>query len=77
MGQTIAQALIQEGRELGYSEATMQAKQEVLMMQLQTKFGTLPSNTVQRIQSISEIDQLDFLLNRFVTANSLEEIGIE
>jgi hypothetical protein len=85
MRQTIAQALIQEGRELGvqegrelgFTEATIQTKQGVLMMLLRTRFGALPPNTVQRIQSISEIDRLDTLLNRFVTATSLEGIGIE
>ena len=73
MRQTIAQALIQEGREIG----TIETKQAVLMMQLRTKFGQLPSNIVERIQRISETDRLDTLLNRLVTANSLEEIEIE
>ncbi|MBI1929850.1 Rpn family recombination-promoting nuclease/putative transposase, partial [Candidatus Poribacteria bacterium] len=77
MRQTMAQALIQEGRELGYVEAAIQTKQAVLMMQLRTKFGQLPPNIVERIQHISEADRLDTLLNRFVTANSLEEIEIE
>ncbi|MCH8295830.1 hypothetical protein IH992_32530 [Candidatus Poribacteria bacterium] len=77
MGQTIAQALIQEGRELGYTEATMQTKQEVLIMLLQTKFGQLPSNIVQRIQNVQGVNQLNVLLARVITANSLEDMEIE
>ncbi|MBI1929849.1 hypothetical protein HYR99_37060 [Candidatus Poribacteria bacterium] len=73
MRQTIAQALIQEGREIGMIET----KQEVLITLLQTKFGQLPRNIVERIQSMSEIDRLNLLLNRFMTANRLEEMGIE
>ena len=79
--QTIAQALIQEGRELGVQEGrewgVIEAKRDVLMMQLRTRFGALSPSIVQQIQSISEIDRLDTLLNRLLMANSLAEIGIE
>ena len=44
MGQTIAETLIQEGRELGYTEATIQSKQEYLVALLQVKFGQLPQS---------------------------------
>jgi hypothetical protein len=68
MRQTIAEALIQEGKEID--------KKEVLMMQLQTRFGQLPSHILQRIQSISDLDRLDTLLNRILTVNSLDEMGL-
>ena len=73
MGQTIAQALIQEGQEIG----ALQNEQRVLINLLTKKFGQLPSNIVERIQRISEIARLDTLLNHFVTAKSLDDIKIE
>ena len=73
MGQTTAQALIQEGRELG----AIQTKQEDLTMLLQSKFGQVPPTFIQRIHSISEIDRLNLLWNRLLTVNRLEDMEIE
>ena len=85
MRQTIAQALIQEGhelgyaegRKLGYTEAAIQIKQEDLMTLLQAKFGQLPPNIVERIQGISEIDRLNTLFHQSLLTSRLEEIEIE
>ena len=77
MGQTIAETLIQEGRELGYTEATIQSKQEYLVALLRVKFGQLPQSLVERIEAIRTIDQLDTIFHQSIMAVSLEEIEIE
>jgi hypothetical protein len=74
MKQTIAEALIAEGKELASIEVAIKTKQEVLMTLLQTKFGQLPNHISERIQNVSEIERLN-ILNRFVTANSLVQRG--
>ena len=72
MGQTTAQALIQEGQEIG----ALQNEQRVLINLLNEKFGHLQPNIVQQIQSIREQDTLDTYLRKLLTAKTLEEIGI-
>jgi predicted transposase/invertase (TIGR01784 family) len=73
MRQTAAQALIQEGRELGVIEN----QRENLVTLLQAKFGQLPSTTVQRIQSLRERERLDTLFRQAIVATRLEEMKIE
>ena len=77
MRQTIAQALIQEGRELGYAEAVIETKQEVLITLLQVKFKQIPQNLIEQIQAIRTIDRLDTLFRQSVSATRFEEIEIE
>jgi len=77
MRQTIAQALIQEGRELGYVEAAIQTKQEDLITLLQVKFKQIPQNLIEQIRAIRTIDRLDTLLRQSVSATRFEEIEIE
>lgn len=73
MRQTIAQALIQEGRESGVIET----KQEYLITLLQAKFGQLPPSTVQRIQSVQERERLDAIFRQAIIATRLQDIRIE
>lgn len=73
MGQTAAQVLIQEGREIG----AIEAMQQMLTEQMSLKFGSIPQPVLQRIQTLRDTNQLNQLIRRFVTANSLQEMGIE
>ena len=73
MRQTIAQALIQEGREIGMIET----KQEDLITLLQVKFKQIPQNLIEQIQAIRTIDRLDTLFRQSVSATRFEEIEIE
>ena len=73
MGQTAAQALIQEGREVGVIEA----KQDTLIKLLNLKFGSIPHSVLQHIQTLRDTEQLDQLIGKIVTASSLQDMGIE
>jgi len=77
MGQTAAQALIQEGRQEGREIGAIEAKQEVLVELMSLKFGSIPQPVLQRIQTLQDTNQLNQLIRRFVTADSLQEMGIE
>jgi hypothetical protein len=46
------------------------------LRQLTAKFGALPDATVAAIVAVTSASELDTYLDRFVTANSLEDIGI-
>jgi hypothetical protein len=53
------------------------SRREVLIRQLQVKFGAVPETAVQRVESISSTDELDQLLEKVIHANSLAEMGLD
>jgi predicted transposase YdaD len=76
MGKTIAEELIEEGKELGLQEGILQAKQEYILRLLRAKFGPLPPAVVEQIETLGDVTRLDALLEHVLTARSLEEMGL-
>jgi hypothetical protein len=84
MGQTIADALIEEGQVKG--EAIGQAKGEAigelratrrhLRQQLANQFGALPETLVQQIESTTELERLEAALIQAPRLQSLEELQL-
>jgi len=72
VGRTIADELKDEGRLLGKLETA----RETLVRLLRRRFGDVPEATVAIIQSTSDFDRLNGWLDRFATADTLEEVGI-
>ena len=68
MGRTIADELKVEGR--------VEATQTNLLRLLRQRFGELPRETVDRIEGTADLDQLNAWLDRFVAAETLEDMGI-
>ncbi len=66
--------LTYEGKVL--QRGMRQAKQQTLLDQLQTKFGQLPAEIPQRVIAMEQIEELDQLLRHVITANSLDEMGL-
>jgi hypothetical protein len=66
----------QEGIQLGRQEGVQQGKQSVLLQLLNAKFGALPEPLVQEIRAITSEQELDRLNLRVLTANSLDEMGL-
>jgi len=54
----------------------IQGKRETLKRQLTSKFGSLPSEVSTRIDSIESEHELDEYLERVLTAQSFEEVGL-
>ena len=77
MGRTIAQALIEEGMEIGVEKGIVQTKQEVLIDLIQFRFSSIRPEINDKIRSIQDIDRLTSLFRRALSANSIEELGIE
>ena len=73
MTQTAAQHFIEEGREIG----AVETMQKTLIKLLNLKFGSIPQSVIQHIQTLRDIAQLDRLIEQIMTANSLQEMGIE
>lgn len=72
MGQTIAEALKEEGRK----EGAMRALQEMLLLQLQTKFGEVPVEIRRRIEQTDEVELLKTWLKAFAKARRRSQVGI-
>jgi hypothetical protein len=70
MGQTIAEALREEGRE----EARLLTVREMLRTVLENRFGGLPETLTQRIETITDLQQLKSWVAKAVQATSLDEI---
>jgi len=81
MGRTIAQALIEEGKEIGMEigveKGIIQTKQEVLLDLIRFRFQGIIPEINAKIRSIQDVDRLTALFHRALRANSIDEIGIE
>jgi hypothetical protein len=54
----------------------IQTRQQTLVRQLRKRFGSVPSDVVRVVEATDDVDQLDNWLDRFATAQTLEELGI-
>ena len=77
MGRTIAQALIEEGMEIGVEKGIIQTKQEDLIELIQFRFQNIKPGINDKIRSIQDVDRLAALFRRALSANSIDELGIE
>ena len=57
-------------------KGVLKGKRETLLRLLTAKFGPLPEDTAARIAGISSALELDTYLDRVLTANSLQQIGL-
>jgi len=93
MGRTIAQALIEEGMEIGVEKGMeigvekgmeigvekgiIQTNQERLIELIQFRFRDIRSKINDKIRSIQDVDRLTALFRRALSVNSIDELGIE
>ena len=60
---------------MGIQHGVLQAKQEVFL-QWMREFVSLTPAIVEQIEELSEVNHLDALLEKVLTAQSLEEMGM-
>ena len=76
---TWADKLIEKGREQGREEGleagVIEGKRRTLVRQLSAKFGDLPEEITIRAETMSE-SELDSILDRLLTATTLDELQI-
>ena len=70
---SIAEELRQEGRKEGRQEGRQEAQMELLVKQLQLKFGELSDDAAHRVASAAP-HELETWAERILTATSLEEV---
>ena len=70
---TGAERLREEGREQGLEQGLEQGRQSFLLMQLQARFGGLPTDVIQRVNE-ANTETLDAWGRRVLTASELDEV---
>lgn len=73
---TWADKMMEKGREEGRRSGLVEGKRDVLLRQLAAKFGPLPTETTTHLRALDSADELDRLLDRLLTASTLEDLGI-
>ena len=76
MGRTMADVLIERGRIEGQTETAIETRQQTLIRLLRRRFGKLPAKVTRAINATTATEQLDEWLDRFATAQTLEELRI-
>ena len=81
--QTMAQAMPPtirraqaRGEKIGEERGEQRGKRDTLIRQMQHKFGSLDADVCARIDQISDIDQLDRLLDAVLSAGTLAEMPL-
>jgi hypothetical protein len=72
MRKTGAEALMERGAQ----KAGLLTRRQTLVRLLHRRFGSVPSDVVSVVEAADDVDQLDDWLDRLVTAQTLEELGI-
>jgi hypothetical protein len=73
MGKTIAEDLMEKGKEQGKLEQL----QEVLLRLMQNRFGKLPRKVVQIVNRTPDRQKLELWVDRTQTAATLADMQIE
>ena len=72
MRRTIADELKEEGAK----EGALKTRQQTLIRLLKRRFGDVSDEVSSTIRTTNDPEQLDEWLDRFATAETLEEVGI-
>ncbi len=70
------ESALREGVEQGRKEGRDEGRRELLLEQLERRFGPLPAETVERLRSLTSREELSRLAARVLDASSLEELGL-
>jgi len=80
MEQTMAEWLhekgMKEGHEKGRQEGRLETARATLLRQLRARFGEVPATARRTIETTDDAARLDTWLDRVVTAERLEDVGI-
>jgi hypothetical protein len=76
MGQTMAQYLEEKGKKRGEKQGMVKGLQEALLLQLEMRFGAVPSDTEAAIRATTKLRQLKEWLRHVVSATTLKEMEI-
>jgi hypothetical protein len=76
MEMTWAGRIAHEARESALKEGREEGKRDLLLEQLERRFGPLPQAAVKRVRALTSSEQLSRLAARVLDAQSLEDLGL-
>jgi hypothetical protein len=84
MGKSMADVLMErgerkgriEGERTGEERAALRTRQQTLVRQLRKRFGNVPRGVVRAVESTADVAKLDDWLDRFATADTLDDLQI-
>ena len=76
MRKTGAEALMERGAQQGAQKAGLLTRRQTLVRLLGRRFGNVPSEVIRVVEATDDVEQFDNWLDRFATAQTLEELGI-
>jgi hypothetical protein len=76
MGQTIAEAIWEEGWLMGASVGALKVARQMLRQFLIGKFGTLPEAVGQRLESCTDLDRLMAAAEQAVSLDKPEDLQL-
>ena len=65
-----------KGREQGLKAGVLEGKRETLLRLLAAKFGSVSEENRSRVQALESVDELDAYLERVLTAESIDDMGL-
>ncbi len=66
----------EEGREQGLKAGVIEGRRETLLHLLTAKFGSVSEETSARVQALDSVSELDTYLERVLTAESIDDMGL-
>ena len=73
----MAQSIIELTREQGEKQGREQAKREDIIKLLQSRFDDVPESFTNEINLIQSLEHLDSIFDKALTAETLDEIGLQ
>lgn len=70
------ESALKEGIERGLEKGLEKGKRDLLIEQLERRFGPLPEATVKRVQALTSPEELSRLAARLLDAPSLDDLGL-
>ncbi len=67
---------LEKGLEQGLERGREEGRRELLLEQIERRFGPLPAATVKRVRALSFPEELSRLAARVLDASSLEDLGL-
>ncbi len=64
------------GKAIGEARGEARGKRQTLLRLLRAKFGAVPEEVARRVEAEADIARLDALLERILTAASIQEMGL-
>lgn len=73
MVRSMADVVSERAEKIG----VLKGRRQLLLMQLRSRFDDLPASTVQAVESTVDTEQLDEWAERILTAQTLDDMGID